>query len=245
MKYKEILSFNFKLLNTDDSLEFSRKFYLDLGLKNYSTNWALLDINSEIFNDFYIAAKKYVKEKKANFYGYCTLSQTYLGNADDEWYELVSPISVSDFISASSFNNLYPEGKIYKFPENTNLVDSIYYSLFFSKKLKEFILDKEYSGIDFLWLNDIGKYEAKEWYIPVADIPIGKGLDHDWYDTNFLQNSKSNFVTSSDYRVGVNIFSNSEIKKKYKFQNKIYSSLFELFEKSELYIISMRRYLKE
>ncbi|TGM71714.1 hypothetical protein EHQ94_06930 [Leptospira meyeri] len=245
MKYEEILSFNFKLLDTDDSLEFSRKFYSDLGLKNYSTYWALLDINSEKFNDFYLLAKKYLKDKKANFYGYCTLNQTYLGKGEDDWYELDTPIHISDFISPSNISNLYPEGKIYKFPEDTNVVDSIYYTLFFSKKITEFILDKKYSGIDFLWLKDNGKYKANEWYIPVADKPIGKGLDHDWYDANSLLNSKKNPFTSSEYRAGVNIFTNNEIKKKYKFQNDIYSSLLELFETSELYIISARRYLKQ
>ncbi len=245
MKYNEILSFNFKLLDQEDSLDFSRKFYSDLGLKNYSTYWALLDINSHKFNSFYSLAKKYLNDKVANFYGYCTLTQSYIDNVDVEWYELVSSHRVHDLISASKFSHLYPEGKIYKFPDTVNVVDSIYYSLFFSQKLQRFIVERNFSGIEFLWLNDTGKYKAKNWFIPVAEIPIGKGLDHDWFDINQLVNIENEIATDEAYRNGFNNFSNRQMKNDIKFTNKNHTLLFELFANSDLFILSTRRYLRQ
>lgn len=38
------------------------------------------------------------------------------------------------------------------------------------------------TGLEFLWVRDTGRYQAQQWYLPLPREPLGRGLDHPWFD---------------------------------------------------------------
>lgn len=53
-----------------------------------------------------------------------------------------------------------------------------------SEQWVSFVREHGFTGIDFLWCRDKGKYAAMQWYIPVGTTFLGRGVDHLWFDPN-------------------------------------------------------------
>ncbi len=66
------------------------------------------------------------------------------------------------------------------------------------------------TGLDFLWVRDLGRYQAPQWYAAIAQRPLGHGLDHPWFDrTNPLARAATlGGDVSSDGSYGVRHFDN-------------------------------------
>jgi hypothetical protein len=52
-----------------------------------------------------------------------------------------------------------------------------------SERFKTVVEDHKLTGADFIWLRDKGKYRAPQWYRLLAREPLGRGLDHPWFDS--------------------------------------------------------------
>ncbi len=102
------------------------------------------------------------------------------------------------------------------------------------------------TGIEFVWLPDTGKFRAaSQWYIPIAYLPLGRGLDHPWFDPKKLSGSDGWQPKSRRFRTGVYHFDVRQIKSNANL-SPLHKRLFSLFEPDvyALTIIAFRSYLR-
>jgi hypothetical protein len=50
-----------------------------------------------------------------------------------------------------------------------------------SQEVKTFVENHRLSGVEFVWLKT-GRRGARQWYMPIAQRPLGRGLDHPWFN---------------------------------------------------------------
>ena len=55
-----------------------------------------------------------------------------------------------------------------------------------SEQVKALVEREGLSGLELLWLPDVGRAEAMQWYLPIPAEPLGRGLDHPWFDPSSL-----------------------------------------------------------
>jgi hypothetical protein len=245
--FKENLTFHFGLPNdNENSEEFSRSFNKSLGLKTFSGCWAEIDLNSPQINEFLIEVNKQREVRNAEFIGFCHLTQSLPEDKEYEWYEVKSESSLWEYIDFYKYDNIDMENvKAYKIDPTADVANGGFYNSYVSERFKALVENEGFTGLNFLWIKDIGKYEAKQWYTPVALSPIGKGIDHPWFDTSTLIGSDSWQPLNEPFRTGVYHFNNKQIKNEIKIENEITRKIIDLFEKVELTIVSTRKYLKQ
>jgi hypothetical protein len=242
---KESLSFHITLKNRDkysfeERDKFSQDFIQSLGLKVESGCWSRIDLSSEKISGFIKKTKDLISSGKAEFYGYNTLTQILINGQDSkaEWYE----INTRNKIETEWKGNV-ETCKAYKIPQNIHTAYGG--KTYVSEKFKEIVEKHHLTGIDFIWVIDTGKYQARQWYIPIAEKPIGRGLDHPWFDPGTLKGSISFQPKDKIFRTGVWHFRISQIKKNYHFDNKIHEELIKLYKPFDLTVLSIKRYLRK
>jgi hypothetical protein len=52
-----------------------------------------------------------------------------------------------------------------------------------SERFKAVVEAHKLTGIEFVWCRDVGRHRAPQWYLPVCQQCLGRGLDHPWLDT--------------------------------------------------------------
>jgi hypothetical protein len=119
------------------------------------------------------------------------------------------------------------------------------YVPFLSEKFKFVVEKHNLSGLGFLWLIDKGRYQAAQWYAPVAQKPLGRGIDHPWFDPATLKGDGWDQPKHPIFRTGTHRFYLNQIKKNIHFDNEKHSNLLNLFQPFELTIISYRRLLRQ
>jgi hypothetical protein len=55
-----------------------------------------------------------------------------------------------------------------------------------SERFKAVVEAHRLTGIEFIWIRDIGKHRAPQWYLPVCAQCLGRGLDAAWIDATKL-----------------------------------------------------------
>src|SRR5438874_964101 len=55
-----------------------------------------------------------------------------------------------------------------------------------SERFKAVVEAHRLTGIEFVWIRDIGKYRAMQWYFPVCSKCLGRGLDAPFIDATRL-----------------------------------------------------------
>jgi hypothetical protein len=58
--------------------------------------------------------------------------------------------------------------------------------IFVSERFKAVVEAHRLRGVDFIWIRDIGKYRAMQWYFPVCSKCVGRGLDAPFIDATKL-----------------------------------------------------------
>ena len=92
-----------------------------------------------------------------------------------EWYALQFETELID-MGATPLG--FPTMKADRVVSNTHTAGFGYVS----ENFKAFVEHRGLRGLDFIWLPDMGRYRARQWYFPLADRMLGRGLDHDWFD---------------------------------------------------------------
>lgn len=200
MKIKEILTFHFGLKdknykeynNTAEYLEFqkqsfnfSKEFYKSLDLQCFSGCWSRIDINSGKFTELTDKAKDLNKTHNAIFKGIFQLEQILEDSNDIEWYQLKPKASINEFTKWTSINGIeYEKIKAYLVDKNINIAHGIGYNHYVSENFIAICKKFKFTGIEFIWIKDIGKYKAKQWYYPIALNPLGRGVNNPLDKTN-------------------------------------------------------------
>jgi hypothetical protein len=61
-------------------------------------------------------------------------------------------------------------------------VAGTFLQLYVSERFKAVVEAHRLTGMQFIWIRDIGKYRAMQWYLPVCSRCLGRGLDAPWID---------------------------------------------------------------
>jgi hypothetical protein len=59
-------------------------------------------------------------------------------------------------------------------------------TVYVSERFKRVVEAQRLTGIEFIWIRDIGKHPAMQWYYPVCSKCLGRGLDAPWIDPSKL-----------------------------------------------------------
>jgi hypothetical protein len=59
-------------------------------------------------------------------------------------------------------------------------------AVYVSERFKAVVEANRLTGIEFVWIRDIGKYQAMQWYFPVCSKCLGRGLDASFIDATRL-----------------------------------------------------------
>jgi hypothetical protein len=58
---------------------------------------------------------------------------------------------------------------------------------FVSESFKAAVEEEGLSGIELLWVRDVGRYRAPQWFEAMAVAALGRGLDHPWFDRDHYE----------------------------------------------------------
>jgi hypothetical protein len=101
-----------------------------------------------------------------------------------EWFELDPDYSGSEYFGGMDENE-YLRLKPDRIKPGTHVVgyrDRPYVS----ERFKAVVERHRLKGIEFIWVRDIGKYKAPQWYLPVCLRALGRGVDPPWMDITKL-----------------------------------------------------------
>jgi hypothetical protein len=256
--HKDTLTFHLALRRsqidlTDESYAFSKRFVHSLGLKVHSGSWSDIDLDSPVIHDFLEKASGLICAGDAVFFGFNFLSQQLVASAAEpcEWY-LLQPKAV---LNSQRLGTGVETVKAYTLPANVHATysqDSIW-SPHVSERFKAAVEEGGLTGTDFLWVRDTGKYRAAQWFIPIALKPMGRGVDHPWFDPSTLKGPSSWQPTSPGFRTGVWQFDLKQLRENLHFEDSVYPKLFDLYRESQrrsisthkLTISSYRRFLRD
>ena len=160
-------------------------------------------------------------------------------NTDIEWYELKSnnSISIVDYGEIITC-------KADKMSPNMHTASGWSYNIYISERFKQVVENSGLTGLDFVWLKDVGKFRAFQWFLPVIKKSIGRGIDHPWLDSKTLRGSGSFQPTDPKFRCGTYRFKASQIRKNTKLDD-LHKDIVSLFDPEILTIMSFRRFLRD
>lgn len=71
-----------------------------------------------------------------------------------------------------------------------------------SEDFKRVVEENGFTGVEFIWIEDLGRYRAPQWYLAVAENPIGRGIDHPWFDRDKYvpdEDESAEYVQAASY----------------------------------------------
>ena len=101
------------------------------------------------------------------------------------------------------------------------------------EKFKAVVEKNGFTGLDFLWLLDEGRYAAPQWFLAIALNPIGRGIDHEFFDNTKIRGDGFNQPTEPESRIGVTCFYGDQLKSPAPFQDRFQNELLSLFSDEE------------
>lgn len=207
--------------------EYSAAFSHALGLKIDCGSWSGIELDSPVFGEFIQQARTRILNDDAIFYGLNGLG-IYLDDTEPaEWYELYARAqSVETDEDADGIITC----KAYQMPPMAHTAQSYYQ--FVSEKFVSVIQRYGFTGIDFVWVKDTGKYRSQQWFIPVPLMPLGRGVDHPWYQPPPPQQDIDMNSGQINWRSGVWRFNLHELKRDIV-ATPAYHDIFNLYRLSE------------
>lgn len=139
-----------------------------------------------------------------------------------EWFILSPRNKESDSISGRFTDNECCRTD--QMPNNTHAVDVN----FVSEDFKRAVEKHGFTGVEFIWLPDTSKRPRRQWFRIIAQKPIGRGIDHDWFDSKTLTGEREQSAKPL-YRRGINDFQWKQAKKEAGFGDSTKDGLISLF----------------
>lgn len=101
------------------------------------------------------------------------------------------------------------------------------------EKFKLLVEKSGFTGLEFMWLQDKAKYAAPQWFYAFALNPIGRGIDHQFFDSSKIRDESHAQPNTPESRNGVICFGGDQLKTPAPFANPIQNQLLSLFPKKE------------
>ena len=227
-----------------ESDAFSAQFIRSLGLKVHSGCWSTIDLRSPRLEEFVARSSELIHNGKALFYGWNSLN--FLPHESDtaaEWYQLIGDTSIDCDYSRHDIQT----SRVYRMARESHIASGtlgpglMLRNQYVSEHFKAVVESNHLTGIEFVWLQDVGKYQAAQWYIPVATHPMGRGVDHPWFDSRTLGGSAAWQSHAPRFRTGVWHFEFNQIRKELGLEFP-YPTLFELYRASPDATLSVHCY---
>ncbi len=206
---------------------FSQAFIHSLGLNVHSGCWANINLDSPAMDSFIREARNLILAEKATFYGMNTLYCTLPDDADHphEWYELTSYTR----FESEGWKSDIETCKAFRMPPTAYIAAGMHNNLYVSEHFKTIVEEHQLTGIDFVWVKDVGKYRAPQWFVPVPLKPLGRGVDHPWYQPTAIGAIHSRFFFGINWRSGQHIFDMKAMRREPIFTKPVFRNLFSLY----------------
>jgi hypothetical protein len=126
-------------------------------------------------------------KKKAAWMSFFVFDEQLIddGKARAEWF-LLEPNEQSHLDQC--FLRNVNEEQVYPFGNAAIARPGIHFALWgpdgilVSEQFKAAVEKHRLTGLDFFWVRDTGRYQARQWYVTLPREILGRGLDHPWYD---------------------------------------------------------------
>jgi len=166
------------LIKMDHEHEKRKELYSGLGLKLFSGAWTSIDLN-ETNAQRLLEAVEALKAERIGFLGSGMLrEEPSLEDGICEWFELYRSAVAYTGTDFDDRGLAYPFCKASNYSPSHNFIRPH----FVSEKFKKVVERAELTGLEFLWVRDVGKYKAPQWYAAISNHPLGFGVDHPWYN---------------------------------------------------------------
>ena len=121
------------------------------------------------------------------------------------------------------------------------------YENFISSRSKRIIEDAGLTGLEFTWVRDAGRYQAEQWYHAMATKPLGRGLDHPFFDpSKFVQPEyRTRWGTLEEWRFGVYHLKKPDFSQTASFGIPAADGLLELCDPNSLEVKGFRQVLRD
>jgi hypothetical protein len=153
------------------------------------------------------AVHRLVKIEKLARITRAALEEESLGGGPDgaaEWYQLEPRIELHDQGATPEALPLINAGQV---RAGVHAVTIMGLPPVVSDAVKQLFEKKKFKSLEYFTLPDKGKRKAMPWHLPIALNPIGRGLDHDFFDPAKLKQgakNASNWMTDDPHwRTGV------------------------------------------
>jgi hypothetical protein len=220
-------------------------------LKTNSGCWSFIELDSPVLEDFICQARARIQRNEAVFFGLNSLCIYPDCSEGFEWYEL-GPYA--GFPNENTGANDTPlTCKAFKIPPTAHTARGWFHNPCVSERFVSIVHQHHLTGVDFVWVKDIGKYKAPQWFIPVPSNPLGRGVDHPWYKPPMLDRVQDFLTRDVNWRMGKWRFDVNELQRLGTIPQP-FRDVFELFLLSKsknphtsdsLTIMSNKRYLRE
>jgi hypothetical protein len=122
---------------------------------------------------------------------------------------------------------------------------------FVSERVKAVLEEGGVTGIELVWIPDVGKYAAPQWYLAIGQRSLGRGLDHPWFDpskfrTRNIDRRKYDQPTDPTWRYGVvEYFFRAQFRSGAGYGDRVTDRLISMFRQTLLHVVSYRRVLRK
>jgi hypothetical protein len=170
-----VLSLRVDPADTERQDEFRRELYRRFGLKLFSVAWAEIDLLAWPRVPELISTLDDLQRRDVARPGSGILVEVASPDEIDrgEWFLLRSEPHPDFELDP------YPSIRADRVPLGRHILHD---GRFVSERFKSAIEAAGLSDVEFLWMDDRGRYRAPQWYVPIAHRCLGRGVDHPWYD---------------------------------------------------------------
>jgi hypothetical protein len=170
-----VLSFRVDPADASNQDAFRRDLYHRFGLKLFSVAWAQIELPGWPRLRELTSALEDLQRRGVARPGSGVLVETLDAGEIDrcEWFLLRRERDVDYDVDP------YPTIRADRVPPGRHILDD---ARFVSERFRSAVEAAQLSGIEFLWVEDLGKHRAVQWYVPIAHHCLGRGHDHPWFD---------------------------------------------------------------
>ena len=186
--------------------EFKRAFYAEFKLK-VAHQWTSIDMDSPKIP----ALVDRLRQLKSDSIAHIPMAYLTLTAIDEEksseWF-LIQPNTECNW-----WSDPFPTIKADQIAPGAHIGEFGVFS-------EEFVASYKNSGLngmEFIWIKDVGRFNARQWFRGIPLLPIGRGVDHPWFDPSKLRGEDPWQPSDPQWRKGVNHFGGDQLRQGVRF----------------------------